>query len=195
MNAKSLKYLISETCNVRIENGTEGFSGAESVPLDVNKLLVPKKVFFTSGVGRHEDALVSFELALRDAGIERFNLVTVSSIFPPQCEVIGIEDGLRELYPGQIVFCVMSRETSDAEGERIYASIGAAIPEDPSLHGYLTEYHGIYRGEDVGRKAEESAAYMLETAFGIKPARTFNVTRVAEVRETTTVVSAAVFVF
>jgi len=35
-------------------------------------MLLPKKVFFTKGVGRHEDALVSFELALRDAGIEKF---------------------------------------------------------------------------------------------------------------------------
>ncbi|WP_456369325.1 pyruvoyl-dependent arginine decarboxylase [Geoglobus sp.] len=180
---------------MRTENGTEGFPRADSLALDANKLLVPKKVFFTSGVGRHEDALVSFELALRDAGIERFNLVTVSSIFPPQCEVVGIEDGLKELYPGQIVFCVMSRETSDREGEKIYASVGVAIPSDPSLHGYLTEYHGVYTGDDVGRKAEESAAFMLETAFGIKPAKTFNITRVVEVRETTTVVSAAVFVF
>lgn len=82
-----------------------------SYPLSATKL-IPRKVFFTTGVGKHEDALVSFELALRDARIEKFNLVTVSSIFPPSCEIIGIEDGLRELFPGQIVFCVMSRMTS-----------------------------------------------------------------------------------
>ena len=33
--------------------------------------LVPREVFFVSGVGRHEDELMSFELALRDAGIEK----------------------------------------------------------------------------------------------------------------------------
>lgn len=44
---------------------------------------VPKKVFFTKGVGTHRDKLTSFELALRDAGIERSNLVMVSSILPP----------------------------------------------------------------------------------------------------------------
>ena len=32
--------------------------------------MVPQKVFFTKGVGRHKDYLQSFELALRDAGIE-----------------------------------------------------------------------------------------------------------------------------
>ena len=45
---------------------------------------VPTKIFFTKGVGRHREQLTSFELALRDAGIQKFNLVQVSSIFPPR---------------------------------------------------------------------------------------------------------------
>jgi len=46
-------------------------------------MAVPSMVFFTKGVGVHRDRLASFELALRKAGIEKFNLVYVSSIFPP----------------------------------------------------------------------------------------------------------------
>jgi len=46
--------------------------------------LVPTRVFFTKGVGSHRDELRSFELALKDAGIEKLNLVHVSSIFPPK---------------------------------------------------------------------------------------------------------------
>ena len=53
--------------------------------------LVPKKVFFTSGVGMADDPLLSFEYALRDAKIERFNLVSVSSIAPPNIKIIDIE--------------------------------------------------------------------------------------------------------
>ena len=41
--------------------------------------LVPTKIFFTKGVGSHRDELRSFELALKDAGIEKLNLVHVSS--------------------------------------------------------------------------------------------------------------------
>ncbi|TXT62699.1 MAG: Pyruvoyl-dependent arginine decarboxylase 2, partial [Promethearchaeota archaeon] len=37
--------------------------------------LVPKKIFFVKGKGFHQSKLASFEEALRDAGIERFNLV------------------------------------------------------------------------------------------------------------------------
>lgn len=168
---------------------TNGFTGVS------DGRLVPRKVFFTSGVGRHSDALVSFELALRDAGIEKFNLVTVSSIFPPGCEIVAKEEGLKELFPGQIVFCVMSKMTSCETGKKIFASIGVAIPENPSLNGYLTEYHGYCNGKE-GWHAEEMAAYMLRTAFDIEPAKTMNITAIAEVGENefTTVVSAAVFV-
>ena len=55
--------------------------------------MVPQKVFFTKGVGRHKDYLQSFELALRDAGIETQNLVTVSSIFPPGSQTYFKEEG------------------------------------------------------------------------------------------------------
>src|SRR5512144_2985558 len=86
--------------------------------------LVPKKVFFTTGVGRHKEMLESFEMALRDAGIEKYNLVAVSSILPPRCELITKEDGLAELKPGEIVFTVMSRNSSNEPSRRIAASIG-----------------------------------------------------------------------
>lgn len=49
----------------------------------------PPKVFFVKDVGRHRDRLHSFELALRDAGIERLNPVPVSSILPPGCEIVS----------------------------------------------------------------------------------------------------------
>ena len=43
---------------------------------------VPSKMYLTKGVGTHKYELRSFEMALRDAGIEKCNLVTVSSILP-----------------------------------------------------------------------------------------------------------------
>lgn len=158
-------------------------------------MLLPKKVFFTKGVGRHEDALVSFELALRDAGIEKFNLVPVSSIYPPNCIEVSREEGLKELKPGQIVFCVMAKFTSNEEGKTIYASIGVALPEDKNLNGYITEYMGYCdKDEDVGRYAEDNARFMLETAFNVKPSKVFNVTAKARVEKYTTVVATAVFI-
>ena len=57
-------------------------------------VFVPRKIFFTKGVGTHKEELHSFELALRDAGIEKCNLVQVSSILPPGCKVISKAKGL-----------------------------------------------------------------------------------------------------
>jgi arginine decarboxylase len=72
-------------------------------------LYVPTKIFFTKGVGRHKDYLSFFESALRNAGIEICNLVTVSSVLPPGCKRISRDEGLKELKPGQITFTVMAR--------------------------------------------------------------------------------------
>src|SRR5271168_3346492 len=49
---------------------------------ELGKNMVPSRMFFTKGVGKHRERLTSFELALRDAGIAAQNLVRVSSIFP-----------------------------------------------------------------------------------------------------------------
>src|SRR5660397_224287 len=87
--------------------------------------LLPKKVFFVTGVGTHREHLESFEKALRDAGIEKFNLVTVTSILPPNCEIIAKDTGLNQLLPGEIVFCVMSRLASNEPNRRISASLGS----------------------------------------------------------------------
>ena len=77
--------------------------------------MVPKTVFFTKGVGKHKHELQSFELALRNAGIEKCNLVSVSSIVPPNCKIITREKGIKELRPGEITYCVMSRNSSNGK--------------------------------------------------------------------------------
>ena len=131
--------------------------------------LVPKKVFFTKGVGTHKDKLTSFELALRDAGIARFNLVTVSSILPPYCEIVPKSKGLPLLHDGEIVFLVLSRNESNEHNRPISASVGAAVPADRSQHGYLSEYHSFGETDTkAGDYAEDLAASMLASTLGIE---------------------------
>lgn len=141
-------------------------NGGATLP---SHLLLAKKIFFTKGVGRHKDYLVSFELALRDAGIAPFNLVTVSSIFPPNCKRVSREEGLKNLYPGQIVHCVMARQATNEPNRLIAASIGVALPSDDSTYGYLSEHHPFGEtDEKSGEYAEDMAAVMLATTQGIE---------------------------
>lgn len=131
--------------------------------------MVPKKVFLTKGVGVHKDKLASFESALRDAGIEKCNLVCVSSIFPPGCKMISKEKGVKSLKPGEITYCVMARNDSNEPNRLISASIGLAIPKDSDHYGYLSEHHAFgEKGEKAGEYAEDLAATMLATTLGVE---------------------------
>ena len=130
---------------------------------------VPSKVFFTKGVGKHKEYLSSFELALRDAKIEGCNLVTVSSIFPPHCKSISVEEGIKLLCPGEITFAVMARNSTNEYNRLIAASVGVAIPADETQYGYLSEHNpNGESAEQSGEYAEDLAATMLATTLGIE---------------------------
>src|SRR5271157_5522221 len=99
---------------------------------------IPKRVFLTRGVGTHRQQLSAFEYALRDADIEQQNLVSVSSILPPQCELIPRNVGIAALSPGEITFCVMARAETNESGRCITAGIALARPKNSEHYGYVS---------------------------------------------------------
>ncbi len=125
-------------------------------------------MFLTKGVGSHKERLASFELALRSAGIHRCNIVNVSSIIPPGCELISKEQGLKRLQPGEITFAVLSKNSVKEPQRLIAASVGIAIPSNKDSYGYLSEHHSFGQSaEAAGDYAEDLAATMLATTMGI----------------------------
>src|SRR3989344_7936670 len=163
-------------------------------------MYVPDKIFFTKGVGRHKDYLQSFELSLRAAGIEKCNIVTVTSIYPAGCKKISREEGLKYLQAGEITFVVIARNATNEPNRLIAASLGVAQPADQTQYGYLSEHHPFGEtDEKAGEYAEDLAATMLATTLGVdfdpatgwdereqlykmsgKIVRTFNVTQSAK---------------
>ncbi len=178
--------------------------------------LVPRYMFFTKGVGHHKEMLRSYEYALEDAGIAKYNLVSVSSIVPPGCKIISKEDGLKHLRDGQILFGVFAKSSSDERSRLLTASIGCAFPHDSNICGYISEHHAYGQtAKEAGDYSEDLAASMLATALGLpfepnknwnerekmwkisgKIVKTTNVTQTALVKEGswTTVVAAAIFI-
>ncbi len=129
---------------------------------------VPTKGFLTRGVGRHKEKLTSFEMALRDAGIEKCNLVRVSSIFPPHGKLVTRQEGVQLLHPGQVVFAVLAEMATNEPSRMVAASIGLAIPADPNHYGYISEHHTYGQKEEIaGDYAEDLAASMLATTLGV----------------------------
>jgi len=132
-------------------------------------VFLPKRIFITKGVGIHREKLSSFELSLRDAGIAPFNIVRVSSIYPPYCKLISKEAGLKYLSPGQILHVVISENATNEPNRLIAASVGIAIPKRPEHYGYLSEHHSYgWNEKKTGDYAEDLAASMLATILGVK---------------------------
>lgn len=129
---------------------------------------VPTRAFFTTGVGSHKNKLQSFELALRDARIEKQNLVYVSSIFPPKCHLIEVEEGVQELMAGQITFCVMARNETNEKNRLVGSAVGMAFPANREHYGYISEHKAFGQDADeLGDFAEDLASTMLATTLGI----------------------------
>jgi arginine decarboxylase len=135
----------------------------------LDSALIPKKVFFTKGVGKHVNRLQSFELALRKAGVEKCNLVRVSSILPPRCKIIPRSRGLTALAPGQITFVVLAEAVTNEPSRLVGAGIGLAQPADGNQYGYISEHHGFGLKENrLADLVEDMAATMLATTLGIE---------------------------
>jgi arginine decarboxylase len=178
---------------------------------------VPKEVFLTKGVGFSREKLASFEEALQDAGISQFNLVEVSSIFPPGGKITSKRKGIKKFHPGEIVFCVLSKNQSNENRRMMAASVGLAIPANKNDYGYLSEHHSFGETkEEAGDYAEDLAASMLAKSLGVefdmdaawdekkeiyrisgKIIRTRNITQTAVCKKNgwTTVLAAAIYIF
>ena len=131
--------------------------------------VIPRHFFLTNGVGRHKEQLQSFELALRDAGIQHCNLVTVSSIIPAGCKLLPKEKGRTLLTPGEITFVVMARNATNEPHRLVVSSVGLAIPSKKTQYGYISEHHTFGQTEEAaGDYVEDLAATMLATTMGIE---------------------------
>jgi arginine decarboxylase len=131
--------------------------------------LVPSKMFFTKGVGKHKNNLQSFEAALRAAGIAPYNLVKVSSILPPKCQILSKAKGVGFLAPGQILHVVMAEVRSNEPNRLLCAGLGLAIPKaKDEQFGYISEHHGFGMTQrKCSDLCEDMAASMLATTLGL----------------------------
>jgi arginine decarboxylase len=102
--------------------------------------LLPKQFFVTSGSGEDNNSeLNAFDRALLKAKVTQCNIVSVSSILPPDAEEI------QPVYitPGTITFAVLAR-MDGLSGDRISAGIGWGRIENKSggTYGIVAEDHG-----------------------------------------------------
>lgn len=94
-----------------------------------------------AGTGHGRTELNAFDGALVDAGVGNYNLLRVSSIYPPACQAANCFDPL----PGSPLTIAYGYAVVAEPGIRISAAVGMAIPEERDRPGVIMEYsqHGI----------------------------------------------------
>ncbi len=120
-------------------------------------MYLPTRIILTSGYGVSDTELNSFDNALINAGINDFNLVKVSSIAPKNALFVDSEF-LKTIDKGSILYCVMSRYTTDKK-EEISSAICLLKTEDIGL---ITEYSGACTESVAKRKVLKMAETMCE---------------------------------
>ena len=94
------------------------------------------------GAGEASTPLSAFDAALKDAGVYNYNLITLSSVIPPNSKVVKtdkFETPGNEW--GHKLYCVMAEERNNEAGKFIAAGIGWYQLEDK--RGVFVEHHLI----------------------------------------------------
>jgi arginine decarboxylase len=113
----------------------------------------PTRIFFSRGVGVHSIQRVAIQRAMEDAGVNDLNLVKVTSVIPPKCEIITAQHGLRLLRPGSVCFAVIGQGETNEPHQRVTASLCWGQPVGDDLPGYITEVE-----EDLAKGKSEKTA-------------------------------------
>ena len=118
----------------------------------------PKNYIIRIGVGRAYHKLGAFDRALVSAGVCDYNLIKVSSILPPECEV---QNDIF-LAKGALLPSAFASIYSNTLGEIISAAIAIAIPTNKSDIGVIMEHSSCTCKEETEklvRNFAESAMY------------------------------------
>lgn len=119
--------------------------------------LVPERLPVLRASAAAGTRLAAFHRALRTMGLAHYNLVRLSSVIPPDTEVVaGRPHGapaLHALRPserpvefadgrwGDRVYCVYAEQSTDVPGEQAWAGVGWAQRTD-GQGGYFVEHEG-----------------------------------------------------
>ena len=99
---------------------------------------MPTRCLLVRGKGQAPLPLEAFDTALVDAGVGDYNIVKVSSIFPPYCKFTKEYEAVE----GTVVPTAFAQVESNDPTVTISASIAVAVPKKLYLPGVIMEWHG-----------------------------------------------------
>jgi arginine decarboxylase len=121
------------------------------------------QIKIASAVGSGPTPLAAFDAALRNAGIENYNLIPLSSVIPPAATLERARFSARPREYGQRLYVVMARHESSQAGEEAWAGLGWT-QEPGSGRGLFVELHGSSR-----RSVERAIEATLDAMKAARP--------------------------
>jgi arginine decarboxylase len=114
----------------------------------------PNIHFFCAGHADSISKLNAFDMALLNAGIGNVNLMKMSSICPPHCELVA---PLKRIPQGSLVPVAYAAISSDQPNTRIASGVAIAYPEDPEHCGLIMEYSNHGTKEEIEEQVRHMA--------------------------------------
>jgi arginine decarboxylase len=126
----------------------------------ITMVKTPQIFSLVKGAADGNTLLNAFDFALLEAGIGDTNLVRMSSIIPPNCNLVS----KIELPKGALIPVAYASYTSANIGETIAAAIGVGLPENPGEPGLIMEFEDAKPLEYV----EQVVKQMVEDGFAYR---------------------------
>lgn len=98
------------------------------------------KLYLSKGKGTGPTELASFDNALYKAGINNLNLLPLSSVIPPNSEIV-LQKPKKKFTYGDKAYIVMSSQTTSKLNETVCAGIGW-VQSKNDKSGLFVEIHG-----------------------------------------------------
>jgi arginine decarboxylase len=123
------------------------------------------KIHLTSGIGSGPTTLSAFDAALNHAGIANYNLLRLSSVIPPDSEIVSHTDAIsEEIMPGNWgdrLYVVMAEQRTATPNTEAWAGVGW-VQEKKSGKGLFVEHEGGSE-KKVRRDIEQSLSALMAT--------------------------------
>lgn len=148
----------------------------------------PKYACLVAGASEGETELNAFDNALLEAGIGDVNLIKVSSILPPEVEIL---DELHNLPKGAFLPVVYTTVSSTQAGDFLAAAIGYGRAENG--FGVIMEASGVNVTEESVRKEVEDKVKFAFARRGLDVAELRIASATHKVEKCGSVVAACVF--
>ncbi len=136
---------------------------------------VPEKYFVTSGrgdtdIGPGDDPWETgaYDMALKDAKIENFNVMTYTSVLPPESKEIPISEAEKYFHHGAVIETIMA-SVKGVKGDTLCTGVGRIWVRRKSdsklIGGFAAEYEKVHKTGISTTSAEKLAKEMLHISL------------------------------